>query len=238
MNKRKLQLLFGGSKSFNPSELLNLWAWFDASEITGLSDTDPLTTWNDISGNSRNASQATAEQKPTYSVNQLNGLPVVSFAGGAVLLSTAAFASRLPQPYSIICVAKIGAAEAAQGLFDGLTGDYRGHVYKVGESATGALKQYCTPTEYEVKIPVTHGSYHIDSVVFNGASSAYYRDGALFGFGTTGTADIDGLYLGNTYAWNSGLVGGIAELLLCESLSDVDRVKIEKYLSKKYGISL
>ncbi len=51
--------------------------WFDASEITGLNDNDMVTTWNDRSDNGHTAIRANGELR--YRVNQVNGLPAVTF---------------------------------------------------------------------------------------------------------------------------------------------------------------
>lgn len=51
--------------------------WFDASEITGLNDNDMVNTWNDRSDNGHTASRSNGELR--YRVNQVNGLPAVTF---------------------------------------------------------------------------------------------------------------------------------------------------------------
>jgi hypothetical protein len=61
--------------------MFGLAAWFDASAITGLNDGDGVVIWTDLSGNLNHASQVTAENRPTYQTNELNGKPVVRFDG-------------------------------------------------------------------------------------------------------------------------------------------------------------
>lgn len=60
---------------------LGLQANFNAKDITGLSNLDPLTTWVD-SGGSNTVTQATGTMKPTYLTAGFNGRPTVSFDGG------------------------------------------------------------------------------------------------------------------------------------------------------------
>lgn len=74
-------LLLAKAGGFHPLQIANCQLWLDAAQITGLVDADPVTTWNDLSGNARNASQATSANKPTYRTSQINGLPVVRFDG-------------------------------------------------------------------------------------------------------------------------------------------------------------
>lgn len=64
---------------FSPDSITGLQVWLDASQITGLSDGAAVATWSDLSGNGRNATQASAGARPTYQTNELNGLPVVRF---------------------------------------------------------------------------------------------------------------------------------------------------------------
>lgn len=53
----------------------------EASRITGLSDGDPVATWADASGNSRDFSQGTGVNRPTYKTNIINGRAIVRFDG-------------------------------------------------------------------------------------------------------------------------------------------------------------
>ena len=55
--------------------------WLRADAITGLNDTDPVATWPDSSGNSNDATQGTAADRPLYRTNIVNGLPIVRFDG-------------------------------------------------------------------------------------------------------------------------------------------------------------
>lgn len=54
--------------------------WFIADSLS-LSDTDPVATWPDESGNGNDAIQAIAGSRPLYRTGQINGLPAVVFDG-------------------------------------------------------------------------------------------------------------------------------------------------------------
>lgn len=58
--------------------------WLKADALS-LTNGDPVTTWTDSSGNSRDFGQATAGKKPTYNTGMINGLPGVNFDGGDCL---------------------------------------------------------------------------------------------------------------------------------------------------------
>ncbi len=54
--------------------------WLLADSLS-LSDTDPVATWNDISGNTNDATQGTSAAQPLYRTGEVNGLPAVVFDG-------------------------------------------------------------------------------------------------------------------------------------------------------------
>jgi hypothetical protein len=54
--------------------------WFAADSLS-LSDTDPVATWTDISGNGNNGVQGVSGSQPTFITNQLNGYPIIYFDG-------------------------------------------------------------------------------------------------------------------------------------------------------------
>lgn len=62
----------------------NLQIWLDASQLTGLNDTDPVNTWSDVSGNGNDA--IGGGSVPAYSTTggaTGNGMPSVYFDGAA-----------------------------------------------------------------------------------------------------------------------------------------------------------
>ena len=56
--------------------------WLDAADVSTITlNSTTVSQWNDKSGNSRNASQATVIQQPTYTSNSQNGYGIISFDG-------------------------------------------------------------------------------------------------------------------------------------------------------------
>ena len=56
--------------------------WLDAADTSTITlNSTTVSQWNDKSGNSRNASQGTALQQPTYTSNSQNGYGIISFDG-------------------------------------------------------------------------------------------------------------------------------------------------------------
>jgi hypothetical protein len=74
--------IFGGA-AFSPSDESGLWMWLKADAIVGLSDGDPVTTWED-SGTGDHDATSSGSNRPTYQTAELNSLPVVRFTNAAV----------------------------------------------------------------------------------------------------------------------------------------------------------
>lgn len=77
---------FRFASSFSPSDISGLNLWLAADAITGLSDGDTISTWEDQSASNWDAT-ASGSGQPTYETNEKNGLPVVRFDGTDDFLS-------------------------------------------------------------------------------------------------------------------------------------------------------
>ncbi len=64
-----------------PSSIPDLAVWYDAAQLTGLADDDPIVQVDDFSGNGRHGTQGTPGFRATYKTNILNGLPAMRFDG-------------------------------------------------------------------------------------------------------------------------------------------------------------
>lgn len=60
---------------------------FDARFLSGYSNTDPVTTWTNLSNESNNATN-TSTNAPTYKTSGVNGLPSIVFSTGKTLSFT------------------------------------------------------------------------------------------------------------------------------------------------------
>ena len=78
----------------------------DSRYITGLSDGNAVSTWNDRSRNGNNATQATASWQPTYQTAEQGGQPLVKFDGSNDVLSTAAVVTTVTNNWALFSVAK------------------------------------------------------------------------------------------------------------------------------------
>lgn len=67
---------------FSPASIAGLLLWLDAKSITGLSNDDKVSQWNDLSGNNHHAVQANSTYQPVYSTNVQGTYPAVKFGSG------------------------------------------------------------------------------------------------------------------------------------------------------------
>jgi len=68
--------------AWTPAQLSGLALWLDAADASTITlNGSTVSQWNDKSGNGRNASQATAANQPTRTLNGLGGRTVITFDG-------------------------------------------------------------------------------------------------------------------------------------------------------------
>ena len=72
--------------------------------------------------------------------------------------------------------------------------------------------------------------------VFNGASSAIYRDGASYATGDAGSGDLDGITIGGNYTLTGFNNGNIQEIIIYPSDQSQRRASIENQINSYYGI--
>lgn len=102
---------FGGSQ-FAPSNIAGLSLWLDASNglfdaTSGgnpvVADGSSVARWEDRSGNSRNASQATSANRPILKTAVQNGRNGIRFDGSNDSMTTDSFAHSVPLTLFLVC---------------------------------------------------------------------------------------------------------------------------------------
>lgn len=116
------------SRPFNPLNIPNLVAWFDASDSTTITaSSGAVSQWSDKSGNGYPITQSTAAAQPTTGSTTLNGLNVITFDGGDELNSAYSYGQfRSAQKTTVIAVVKSDRISAAS---EGLVGAERSSSY-------------------------------------------------------------------------------------------------------------
>ncbi len=216
----------------------NLQLWLKADAITGLNDGDRVTTWIDSSGNSRDATQSVAADKPTYKINIINGKPVVRFAAANTeFMNLPNFLTGFGAG-EIFLVVKLNndpPVTGSGGIWDFGSDAASSHYcfddgFIYDEFATTARKGTVNPTPslaawrlYNVSSQANEWTSRLDGTqIFTTATNTV-------GWSTTPKIG------GETFFCD----GDIAELILYSTvLSTADRTAVKTYIAAKYNLTL
>lgn len=217
---------------FIPPHLSGCQLWLAADRITGLADGGAVGTWSDLSGNGRDATQATAAKKPTYKTAIINGKPVVRFDGIDDYLKTAAF--TLNQPVTIGMVLNPNALTALNYyVLDGNTDDTQ----DIYASDATHLRLYAGVAGPEVDKPT---AACVLMAMFNGAASSLAINGAAPTVANAGASNAGGITIGTSGStFQSPGAFDMAEMAVYNRALDAgERGRLTRYLGRKYGIAV
>jgi hypothetical protein len=237
-----------------PGGITNMDFWVKANAGTSTTaDGGTLSTWNDQSGNGRNAAATATVNRPTYKDNatdNINFNPVVNFsaAGKSFMpITSNGILSTGNNPYEVYAVLKPGTANlstpgkflfAGSGLngynaFDIRSSNSYDDSWDVNDLIIGGLWTASYPS--------------LVSFDFNSTLRTIYVSGGSAGIkaGNIHWSTDDFNALGCQYNGASGTNseyydGGMAEIITYANAShdQVTRSKVESYLALKYGITL
>ena len=219
--------------------------WLDASDASTITlNGSTVSEWRDKSGNGFHATQATANNQPTFTSNAVNGRPALSFDGASDHMRTLA---TLGATHSVFFALKMNQRKIA-GILGGEYNDSM--IYGDGSQSFSGNKYGLFGIGYAVYGggAITTGVYEIVSGVLTGATLP--ANLSMWTNGTGGavttetagsppTAELAGnLYVGSS-AGSHYLDGYIAEMITyTTALGTSQRVAVERYLGKKYGVSV
>lgn len=234
-----LLLISSGGGGFDPRSVAGLQFWVAASQITDLNDGDPVTTWQDRSGNARDLTQSTAAKKPTYQENEKNGRAIVRNDTTDDGMQNPAFQTFPAKRGSVFVVVKATETGAVQHLI----GNYF--------EATGTLWQwqlnnsstafYDGSTSQTLESGLSSAYYLLEIIRTGDTTLQYYRGGVL----KTTLTIADNQPTSQTLKVGSNINGAglealsadYAEILVYDSaLSAGDRILVENYLNQKWGL--
>lgn len=233
-------------------------AWFRGDAITGLADTNPVSSWIDSSGNGNHAVQATGLDQPLYRTNIVNGLPVVRFDGVSDFLESPYSASDDPNTIhqTIFTVFRTNNAGTIQmivwqgsGSANGWGPEFEIHsnigngllaVNFVGAAVGG---QNGEPGSVISFTDTTN--FHILTTIFTNLRtipivSVSLDGGAFVTTSSNGGDEIQG-WIGSTRIGRPGVAtrfftGDIAEVLIFDSDMTEETDRVISYLKMKYNI--
>lgn len=233
---------------FSPSYLGGLAIWLRSDRGITLNGSD-VSQWDDLSGNGRNAVQATAADQPVFVANAVNGRPVVRTDGVTEYMTVAGFSFTaitiilvvdvVDQTTNNIGIISFGAAANDHNDEDGLaiyvhaTDNDFVFIRQVGAShlfRTGDLSS----------------SAQIMTATFGDGSAEVRIDGVSVGtdaYDDLNAIDATDIILGER--WVSGAAGDLngqndyAEIIMYNRvLVASEIVSVEKYLSARYDIGV
>jgi hypothetical protein len=227
---------YKGIDLISPLKFSSLIAWWDASQITGLSNNDPITSWPDLSGHSYDLVQAATSSEPLYKTSSaLNGLPYVYFDGTDDFMVDT-FGVTYNQPNTIIALVQLrDFSVGTQSVYDGATVARNSlvhasiHPHMLSIYAGNSIYNYAYPTE---------GEYCILTTIFNGASSSIRVSRTSLITGDAGVSSLAGLAMGCRYTGTQYFAAmNMAELMIYNKmLSSYELYQLEKYLANKWGL--
>ena len=224
---------------------LQLWLKADAGlwqdSVGGtpaVADSDVVGAWQDFSGNSNHAAQATTSKKPLLKTGIVNGRDVVRFDGTDDWLM-GAFGSGLTQPFTVIIVTRLATAavndNAYYSVLDGDDLTNRMNIYKTIVPSPDVWSIYAGAGLAD---GAANDSWNIWSTLANGASSEYWINSVSKAAGDAGAQNPDGVTVGaDAGGVGSWWDGDVAEILIYDpSLSTANRTALENYLNDRYAI--
>jgi len=181
---------------------------------------------------------------PAYKPNAVNGHGCMEFDGASVL-KTRPFAQPIPQPITIIVVAR---ARGDTTIIDSLGPSSNRfelcHGYPAGwhpspEVCMTASGHDASPKHSLRGSTRGTGDWHVYTAIFDQRRSEVYVDGYCEASGkNVGGNSLDGLTIGCDHNGVFFLIGSLAELRLYRThLSTRMRVQIEASLARRYGLN-
>jgi prepilin-type N-terminal cleavage/methylation domain-containing protein len=206
-----------------------------------IDDQTLISSWNDINPQltSKIATQATDDNQPTYLANGINGLPSLRFYG---LPTVAGFASfdyldlgniKLSPSNSISIFVVYRLNNTGNNYFIG-------HLSGWGQWRMSDASFQSSKGSYSGLAVSTNVTY-IQSLVASDLQVTIYRNSQLIGSSVL----TSGVYLESTNVWIGGTENGgyysvdgmVGEIIVFDrKLKDSERVDVEQYLAKKWGV--
>ena len=213
--------------------------WLDAGKgIISPVNGNPVSTWEDQSGNGNHAAQTTASFQPTYITNELNGYPVVRFTGGEKYLRHSPI---LTDSYTAFYVLKL--TESGENLV---------YYYHAGNVHAGDLGFFAETKNKEegwgsagnvdTSVTVRTSEFYptpLNWRIHTHQPEALYKDGVEVIYGREQDVYAGGLTDIGSRSDHATLffVGDIAEILVYDRILTVhEREMVETYLNAKYDI--
>lgn len=221
------------ASGFLPSDIANLAEWLRADSIVGYTDGQEITTdWPARAG--VDAAPA-GTSKPTYVASYANGHPGVQMTNAGAgtrfqIASPPASLASQPNTHFMVATMTAGGGTIGRHMMDASAGR------NLIGFPSGANLGYYAGTVVDSST-VAGGTPFIVVAVFNGASSALYKNGgAAIATGNPGTSGVSGTwYVVNATDALDAKYG--EEISYHAALAAADINRVGEYLGTRYGIT-
>jgi hypothetical protein len=228
------QMLFTSSL-WTPAQLPGLSLWLDADDASTITlNGSTVSQWNDKSGNARNASQATAANQPTRTLNGLGGRTVLTFDGvndflNATLTLTnfsVGIVGTLTVNTAIIYY-PLGFGTPLSGGSNGVSVGGTNFTQRAALNGATSLLTNETVTLNSPYLITAHAQTGNRLISFNGQTPAT----------DTNSQSISAVRIGQRSDNFWPYAGPIGEIVITNTaLSTTDRQRLEGYLAWKWGL--
>ena len=209
--------------------------WYAGNHILGLSNTDPVSSWVDSSGNDYHMTSFDNTHRPEYKTALKNSLPGVFFdaTSSSVGEGLGNLAYALPRPCTLIAVYAPTASGFRAGNNGALTG--ASGTATLGTSATNHIAKAGATTITAGAIGV--GTYVVSVLTIDGSGNAeFFINNVSIGT-ATGVTSPENMLLGQYNDFPNPLIGNGLEFLTFNSvLSGANLTAIYNYLVSKWAL--
>lgn len=228
------------STDSTPKTIDNLTIWLDATQIKDLSNGDPIQTWKNMSGNGKDATQTNATYMPIFRSgdNGINKLNSVEFDGVDDFFNFDG-TDIVGSDYTVFVVEKRGDALGNMTIF----GSSPGNGLIFGYYSSGMIVNQYQGNWYLPDVGaenITPGITRIHDFYHSSVDAKkYFLNGIEKGFKDykIPLSSYDNARIGHgNYGFYKGKISEI--IFYNKKLSDSERVKIESYLGKKWGVAV
>lgn len=212
--------------SFSPSDISGLKLWLKADAITGLSDGDLLSTWEDQSGQNNDATAA-GDLRPTYQTSEINGLPIVRFDHSNDYMTTPSITMSSQTIFLVLIGTAANCYVMSFNNGDNENGVIYGFVSNTIEIYNNPRVQGGTANAYGVFTIIRESGVGTETrkngSTVNTSGSVWTTNTGFVGIGATAVGGTFGGDIAEIIVYNSALSGG-------------DLTNVETYLADKYGL--
>lgn len=241
-----------------PENVPDCCLWLDAS--SGVTTVDGnVSAWNDRSGNGNHASQSTVGSRPLYVASAQGGRPTLRFTDSSSHYMQTSSHVDLPADCTFFAVYQTGNSFLSQYRIlysdDNFPSETAQFFIFAGRYTTGlinsghAIAGQGSRTIYSTSGVINNSSYIVSTTRSDGTSAStgkVYLNGInVSGAMSGGALSVPSSSFGTSTIGRSGnnpsyyFQGDISEIIIFNrALSDTERVRVERYLSRKYEVGL